>query len=235
MRDPTGNEPPLPGDDDVELSILVSGHGLHICNVAQACHTRITYVSPFPILVTTICLHFILAETRHKNRKGVAPEAGPGLCCVKNQQPRILQSFCMGSTLTLVPSSVYGAVHACTFRYGCLSDVNFCVQFGQWCALQALDVRTGEVFSATVTWPDEMTVRNLQQQLSLAAEAASLGLRRSPALAHAVEHMLVQVVVPRALAKASKRRGGSAMLLQLKSDWHSVDMKVASKMEMVDC
>ena len=35
MTDPTGNEPSLPGDDDVQLSILVSGQNLRTCNKVQ--------------------------------------------------------------------------------------------------------------------------------------------------------------------------------------------------------
>lgn len=44
LRDPTGNEPPLPGDDDVKVSIMVKGHGLHICNLAQVPHSLILQI-----------------------------------------------------------------------------------------------------------------------------------------------------------------------------------------------
>ena len=82
-------------------------------------------------------------------------------------------------------------------------------------------------------WPDEPGVEQLLQQLSHAAVAALLSSfnwrsqRWGRALVRAAEYMLVQVVVPRRLAQAAKRDSGAALLLKLKSDWHSVVVQVA--------
>lgn len=90
------------------------------------------------------------------------------------------------------------------------------------------------MFSATVTWPGESIAQTLLQKISLAVEGPFHGKlawqseRQSSPVDRSVEHMLVNVVVPRALAQASKCRGGSAMLLQLKSDWHSIEMEIQS-------
>ena len=76
-------------------------------------------------------------------------------------------------------------------------------------------------------------MERLLQQLSHAAVAALLGSfswqskRWDRALVRAAEYMLVQVVVPRRLAQAVKADSGNALLLELGSDWHSVEVQVA--------
>lgn len=76
-------------------------------------------------------------------------------------------------------------------------------------------------------WPDKPPQEHLLQQLSHAAVAALLGsFSWGVALGRAADYMLVQVVVPRRLARA-QRGSGSALLLKLKSDWHSVVVQVA--------
>lgn len=82
-------------------------------------------------------------------------------------------------------------------------------------------------------WPGvEPGDEQLSRQMSHAAVAGLLGSfnwrsqRWGLTLGRAAEYMLVQVVVPRGLAQAAERGSNAALLLKLKSDWHTVVVQV---------